>query len=503
MFKFIKIFLFIGLITVLSLLATENPGQVIINWLDIELKSTVPVFIVALLILWFGLKIILSPVRVISKILSAPKKLAQRREQKLKQKKKLEAEILKEQQKAAALIAKAERKEEKAAAKENKEKQNEEAVPTPLELAEEVELVAKTFLALQSDDYKFVKEQSKKLNKSESFKNSSVSKLISAVILEAEGSKDEALKIFNELYMLNEDKVIFIFAAQKVIKQALETNNVEKAFLAAQKVYEQRNDVKWLFDIYFDLLVKKSFWKDALMVIDEAFNNKLITEERHKKLKAVIFYELSLKSKDAGDVEEAMKYAISASEIDHSFNAASILVSQFYAERGLDKKAAGALSRSWRIRPIPELAHAYVNIWKDETVFENVQRVEQLALANNKHPLNDIMLAEYNIKAGLWGPARKHLDIYMSKYPTTKKIAMMMADFEEGGNKDIDAAKEWLNDAENAEPDPMWICSKCYGQAQEWQAFCPCCNSFASIEWLTPGRTLEQEIEFEKAGMKK
>ena len=69
MFRFIKILLFIGLITALSILAAEKPGKIIVEWLDFEIISTVPIFIIALLltILIFKL-VVISPLKIINKI---------------------------------------------------------------------------------------------------------------------------------------------------------------------------------------------------------------------------------------------------------------------------------------------------------------------------------------------------------------------------------------------------------------------------------------------------
>lgn len=476
MFRFIKIILFIAFITVLSLLIIEKPGQVIIEWFDIELRSNIPIVIILLFLTAIILKFfIFSPLRIIKNIFSfksAKKNLKQ---------------------------AKISKKEEPI--KEIK----------PLELPKETKsivindnnLLLSSFIAIQANDIEELEKNYKKALEDKNLKDSSFVKLLQAFILDERGKKEEAVKLFEELLLLEDNSEMYLIASKKIIEYSILNKDIDKAFLIVKKLYELKKDVKWIADIKLDLLIKKRLWKEALAHLEEIFPKNLILEDLYKKLKSMIFFELSKEEKDAGDNEEAMKFAVSSNETDISFHAGAVLAASFYADKGLDRKAAGALSRVWRIRPVPDIAHAYVKIWKKENVFEQVQRVEQLALANNKHPLNDLMLAEYNIKAGLWGPVRKHLDNYISRYPTTKKTAKMMAEFEEGGNKDYDAAKEWLKDSETAEQDQMWICSKCYGQPGKWSSFCPYCDSFASIEWVTPGRTIEQEINFEKSGMAK
>jgi HemY protein len=148
------------------------------------------------------------------------------------------------------------------------------------------------------------------------------------------------------------------------------------------------------------------------------------------------------------------------------------------------------------------LAEAYVKLWPEEDQFLQVQRIEQLSLSNKKHPVGRLVAADFNIRAKLWGPARKHLDVFMSRMPTTRKAARLMAEFEEGANKDHASANTWLRNVETAEPDARWICTKCGAQPGEWHATCPTCGRFATYEWLTPGYTLEEEMAKEAGELK-
>ena len=53
-------------------------------------------------------------------------------------------------------------------------------------------------------------------------------------------------------------------------------------------------------------------------------------------------------------------------------------------------------------------------------------------------------------------------------------------------------AREWLEKAGDAPPDPRWICGPCGYAAPEWQALCRHCGQFNSLAWITPSLDVHQ-----------
>ena len=84
------------------------------------------------------------------------------------------------------------------------------------------------------------------------------------------------------------------------------------------------------------------------------------------------------------------------------------------------------LYRMWVENPSYEVAEAYLNLFSKDGKAEKIQRMEKLALANNKRPsLNNLILAELYIKAKKYAKAKTECKIFLLKNPATQKIADM------------------------------------------------------------------------------
>ena len=65
--------------------------------------------------------------------------------------------------------------------------------------------------------------------------------------------------------------------------------------------------------------------------------------------------------------------------------------------------------------------------------------------------------------------------------------ARLMADLEEVAGNEA-AAKDWLVKASIANPDPSWTCASCGTATDIWEATCPNCQAFGSLDWRRPLR---------------
>jgi HemY protein len=61
-----------------------------------------------------------------------------------------------------------------------------------------------------------------------------------------------------------------------------------------------------------------------------------------------------------------------------------------------------------------------------------------------------------------------------------------MARLEESEAGNMPAAREWLDRAVVAPPDPCYVCTSCGGESLEWQALCRNCGGFDTLQWRSP-----------------
>jgi HemY protein len=138
--------------------------------------------------------------------------------------------------------------------------------------------------------------------------------------------------------------------------------------------------------------------------------------------------------------------------------------------------------------------------------------LERLAAQNPEARETHLALAEAALDAQLWGEARRHLEQalsapappFMARLPNpaplaaldrdedaslagpTPRLCVMMARLEEADHGAGPAAREWLDRAVIAMPDPRYVCATCGGESLEWRSLCPHCGSFDALAWRTP-----------------
>ena len=139
---------------------------------------------------------------------------------------------------------------------------------------------------------------------------------------------------------------------------------------------------------------------------------------------------------------------------------------------------------TWRHYPTYEVAKAYLALFENESPLEQVLRLEKLAHLNHKDPsLNNFMLAEYNMKAGLYDKARAEFEVFLINNPATKKIASLIEKYEKKANHNTKAAENWHKRTQTCADDCLWVCKNCHTVAAKWKPFCSKCGAFNPFHW--------------------
>src|SRR6185437_12905152 len=207
-----------------------------------------------------------------------------------------------------------------------------------------------------------------------------------------------------------------------------------------------------------------------------------------------LLYQRSLDAEAAGEPAEALKLAGRAQDLAPDFAPAAARSALLLERAGRHRPAAKAIEAAWRRAPHPLLATAYAALFAGEPPLARMKRAATLAAGNPEHLESRIALAEAALAAQLWGEARRHLDAARrqaagpEEAPPPARICRLMAQLEEAEHGDGAAARAWLARAADAPPDPVYVCRDCAAESRAWQALCPGCAAFDSLEWQTPRR---------------
>jgi len=274
-------------------------------------------------------------------------------------------------------------------------------------------------------------------------------------------------------------------ALRGLIRQASERGDLQAALGHARRAYELRPGAEWAIEALFGLLVKTANWSEAHALLDKAAKRGLVERETARHRRAAVLVELARASATA---DHARSLFEKAHELAPDLAPAAIGAARKLGEAGKTGKAERILERAWAAQPHPGLAKSYLALKPDQDSVHQVLRLEKLVAARPDHPESRLVLAEASLAARLWGPARVHLAPLLEDAPGLRACRLMAAIAE--GEDQAERARQWLDRALVAPPDPVWLCRACGTTSLDWQALCSRCDGFDSLVYDVPFRAL-------------
>src|SRR5438067_1206849 len=156
-----------------------------------------------------------------------------------------------------------------------------------------------------------------------------------------------------------------------------------------------------------------------------------------------------------------------------------------------NRAAKRAIERAWRTTPHPDLARVYLDADHAEQPLAKAAALQRLAEQNPDAVESHLAVAEAALNAQLWGEARRHLGIAAAGAPPpgpTRRLCLMMARLEDSEPGAPQMARNWLERAAGAPPDPCYVCARCNAVNSEWQPVCGQCGGFDTFAWRVPQR---------------
>lgn len=317
--------------------------------------------------------------------------------------------------------------------------------------------------------------------------------ILSLEIAKLEKDIDRIEKTSKRLIQYEDVEIIGLKAE---IENYIEKKEFDKALVSANRAFEIRGDLPWVVEYTLNLRAKNREWDEALEVLKFAFKKKNISNMTFKKLKSIILFEKAKDFLKNGRETKYLKFCSEALSLNPMLTSASISLAKYYA--GDDKqirRASKILTNAWKKNPMDILVYEYVNLRNYETPLEKAQRVEKFVTLNRKlEPLNNKILAEYCIEAELWGKAKAEIEAFLITSPCTKKIAKMMAEYEEKCNGNTKEAEKWQAQIKSSADDNQWFCMSCGALSGKWQAICPICGDFGNHEWKMYVQDFEKDL---------
>lgn len=311
--------------------------------------------------------------------------------------------------------------------------------------------------------------------------------LILARAAQAAGDRDRAAELYD---MLSTDKALSGAARRGLLELAQAEGDEEKIRTLAMQAAEAHPKAAWALRAQFKALCKARDWAAAHRVLDHGRKAGAFADDERDRLTATLFCVEAQEATGKGQDIEAARLARKAVDVAPGYSPAVLLLASALAAEGNVKKAAAVLEEQWRRMPHPQVARAYLDLWKDEPALARVSHAEALAERNPEHPESRIVVARAACAAQLWGQARNRVKTLSEARPVDSRVALIMAAVINGEGGDPASANQWLKlAAEGAmtqgRPYAGWSCGSCGALSTDWQATCSNCGSFGTLGWGT------------------
>ena len=305
----------------------------------------------------------------------------------------------------------------------------------------------------------------------------------------------DKMEQLSQKLMQNED--IQLIGMKAALEAQIEKKEFTEALKTVNHAFEVRQDLYWVIGSAFLLRAKNNDWTGALEVLNAGINKNITPPQKAARLRAVALYELALQAQHSHDSTKFFKFVTQALNENKRLVPAALDLADYYMQNDKQlRKAEKVLCAIWAENPTYDVAKAYLALFTKDSKAEKIQRMEKLAITNNKRPsLNNLILAELYIDAKKYAKAQTECNLFLLKNPATQKIAGMMSQMEEKSKKPHSASGGFLdtiksrlnwdkdNSINNYPKDFQWVCANCGHISEAWQAICPQCGEVGRHYW--------------------
>ena len=311
----------------------------------------------------------------------------------------------------------------------------------------------------------------------------SLTLLLSAQAAQLNGDREGARRAFNS--MLEDEQMTFL-GLRGLIAQSLNDGNQAQALDYAERAFRLRPQTPWLVHSLFDMQAQVGQWKAAQQTLEAGLRTRVVAADKGRTLKALLLVERSREAAREGRDSEALGLAREAFGLAPERIAVAIRLAERQIKAGQGGRAMKTLERTWSLAPHPDLATLYLEASGETDSLKRVGVVRRLVEQKTDDAESHIAIAQAALDAGLWGEARRHLELAGGAHPTTR-VCRMMADVEERSGGGSPKVHEWLARAAAAPADRAWRCSACGAHHEAWRSVCESCGAFGTLHWRAPG----------------
>jgi HemY protein len=272
--------------------------------------------------------------------------------------------------------------------------------------------------------------------------------LLNAQSAQLSGDREGAERTFRAMASRADTKPLGLHG---LFVEAHRRNDPVSARAYAEEAARTAPSLGWASRAVLEARCKDGDWAGALSLLEA--NARTLAKDIYHRQRAVLLTAHARALEDT-DRDRAKALALEAQKLAPTFVPAASLAARLLAEGGQQRKASRIIDKAWRANPHPELAQTYRELRSGESARDKLKRIEGLAAKMPGHIEGALATARAALDAQEFAKARAALEPYLAA--PTRRIALLMAELERVERNDVGRAREWLARAVHAPPDPAW-----------------------------------------------
>ena len=185
----------------------------------------------------------------------------------------------------------------------------------------------------------------------------------------------------------------------------------------------------------------------------------------------------------------AVKKAEQAAMLDVKLLPATALAARLLTRGGHLRKARKILKQAWQKNPHAVLADAWLDCHRDQPAAGRMRAVGRFIGKQRGHKEAAILRARIALAARRFRQAANFLAPFVDEGTPSRRICSLMADIEDGLERDIEA-HGWREKARRAAVEAGWMGGGM--RLDEWQAICPVTGRLGGVAWQAPTGELKE-----------
>lgn len=308
-----------------------------------------------------------------------------------------------------------------------------------------------------------------------------MSRLLKAQAAQLAGDEAAAETHFRAMLDTPETELV---ALRGLLIQAGQKGDHDRALELAKRAHKLRPDAGWAQRALFDLQTAARDWNGAVQSLITAIRNGVYDKDRGTRLRAVLETAIALDEERSGHLRPAVTHAEAALKQDPDHIPSILVEARMQKAAGRERRAIKHLTEAWRRLRHPDIGRALLELGSETDPKARLTRFENLNKTDMDDAETQLLLGRLALEAGNAPLAKDYgLAAAVRAEIVDQRYCRLLVDAAERMEDGAETAREWLVKLADAPSGPRWQCTHCNAVHPAWEPLCPTCGQFDGLEW--------------------